>query len=792
MIERDGVMRRLWAAPGPRVAWIVLVIVVIALVALLRLVIFPDRIVPLAYGLPLLLFIWRRDRELLWWMASALAAILVTKVVLLASSVPSSLGETLFFGALQLGGILVPACVIHILIGQTRALDLAATHLERSHAQLQALNEELVASDVEIGQQNEELQSQAAELEHQTEELESQAEELEAMNEQLVAREHTLDEIVSLSATGASERDVLENLGTMVQRLFEPRAVGAAIFRAHGATSSLYPLFGLTSAPNEPAFERTFASIVLSADNAAFIADLSLRPDVAIPALQSGESVRSVIAAPARLLGQDIVVFEVYSREPGEWTELQLQLIQWCAEQGARLWSTVRLREDLSRLADSERAARSEAERAAREKDEFVATLAHELRTPVGAILGWSSLLRTIAKSPEEVDKGLETIERNARQQARLISDLLDMTRAVSGKLLVDLQPVKLSEVVDASIDVVGPSAAARDIEIVRAGDVAPVVRADAGRLQQVLVNVMTNAIKFTPQHGVVTLTISYDDLRARVAISDTGSGIRPELIPQLFDRYRQADSSSSRAHGGLGLGLSIAKHLVDLHHGAIELLSEGEGRGTTCIISIPLFMPQPIESDGTEDTTTLVVTAADERADDGGGVSVLPNDAVHASRDTADIVDDPVVRRVVDKLPILVVDDDADTLAFVTRLLEEYGAVVYRARSAGDALDQLRSIQPSLIISDIGMPQMDGYELLRRIRQHTNDMIRAAPAIAITAFTRPDDRARALDAGFQIHVSKPIDPTSLMAAIVHLCATASQKASVNTLISGVRPALGA
>lgn len=763
--------RRLSTAPGPTWAWVLLVSAIVAAMGLLRLAVFPDRFVPLAYGLPLLLFIWRRDLRLLWGMTAALTVILFAKVFLLASANPESLGETFLFASMQLAGILVPATAIHILIGQTRELDRAAAQLELSHAELEATNEELAAREEEISQQNEDLQFQTAELEHQTEELGSQTEELQALNEQLLARERTLDEIVTLSATGASEHEVLQNLGTMVERLFAPRAIGAAILTSQGSATLVHPLFGLTIPASSLPSERTFASIVQSADTAAFIADLTLRPDIVLPTLQSGHLPLSLIAAPARVDGTEAIILEVYSRELGEWSELELQLMQWSAEQCGRLWTTARLREDLSRLADSERAARTEAERAAREKDEFVATLAHELRTPVGAILGWSNLLRTIAKSPEELEKGLEVIERNARQQSRLISDLLDMSRAVSGKLMVDLHAVNLSEVVDASIDVIGPSAGAREIALVRNDDgVVPMVRGDADRLQQIFVNVLTNAIKFTPRNGSVRITVSCDDARAHVAVSDTGKGIRPELIPQLFDRYRQADSSSSRSHGGLGLGLSIAKHLAELHGGTIQLLSDGEGRGTTCIVSIPLLAPNA------HDNHTASNRAGAEHANGDGvlptTVTELPNDDGRSSQESAIVVDEAMVRRVVETLSILVVDDDADTLEFVSRLLEEYGAVVHRAHSASEALDRLGSLHPRLVISDIGMPEMDGYELIRRVRQFGNDRVRAVPAIAITAFTRPNDRARALAAGFHVHVPKPVDPMMLMATVVRLCAS--------------------
>ena len=744
---------RLPEAPGPTWAWAALLAGIVGAMAYMRLSVYPDRFVPLAYGLPLLLFVWRRDLRLLWGTSGALGMILVSKMVTLLSAGRADGKETLLFGFMQLTGVLVTAAVVHLLIRQSRALDRASAELHASFAELEASNEELAAREEEIGQQNVDLQSQAVELEQQAEELGSQAEELQALNDQLLDRERMLDEIITLSAAGAGEEEVLANLGRMVERLFAPRAAGAAILAPRGGDMSVYPLFGVANPSADVPADRSFASIVTAADAAAYVADLAQRPDILLPRFASGDAPSSIIAAPARVDGVEAIVLEVYSRDPGAWSDLELQLMQWSAEQCGRLWTTARLREDLARLADSERAARTQAERAAREKDEFVATLAHELRTPIGAVLGWSSLLRTIAKSPQELEKGLEVIERNARQQSRLISDLLDMSRAVNGKLLVEFEAVNLSEAVDAAIDVMRPTADAREIALVRDDEgVVPMVYGDAVRLQQVMSNVLTNALKFTPRGGSVRVTVSCDDTHARVTIVDTGKGIRPELIPLLFDRYRQADSSSSRSHGGLGLGLAIARHLVDLHDGSIRLHSDGDGCGTTCVVSLP-----------------LLAAGAGAAASDGARAAMEEKSTGSAPVEWGSAQEESV-RRAIALLPVLVVDDDADTLEFVARLLEEYGAQVSRAGSAGEALATLQATRPRFLISDIGMPEMDGYELIRRVRQQGGDGTRAIPAIAMTAFTRPNDRARALEAGFHAHVAKPVDPATLVATVARLC----------------------
>lgn len=725
-------MRRLPEAKGPTWAWALLFVAFIAGMAYLRLVIYPDRIVPLAYGIPLLLLMWRRDLRLLWVTSAAFAVILASKWYNVAVVAESPDAEAHIFFLMQLAGLLATAVAVHFVIVQTRAFERASSELQSAYAHLEATNEELAAREEEIAQQNDELQAQAVELEHQAEEVASQAEELQATNDQLLARERTLDEIIALSASGAGEESILLNLGRMVERLLAPRAAGAAILEIRGASTTVHPLFGVASPSPVLQTPDTFASILADRDAAAYVADLALRPDLSVPTLVTGARPRSVVAAPARLEGSQAISFEVYASEPGEWSDLQLQLAQWCAEQCGRMWTTARLREELARLADSERTARTEAERSAREKDEFVATLAHEMRTPLGAVLGWASLLRTSPRTPEALEKGLEVIERNARQQSRLIADLLDMSRAVSGKLVVNLEPLDLSAIVNAAVDEQSPAAEARGIALSLEADPIPIVLGDAGRLQQVIGNVLGNALKFTPKGGAVRVVVRSDGVRADVIIHDTGKGIRPDIIERLFERYRQADPSSQRSQGGLGLGLAIARHIVDLHGGTVTLASEGEGLGTTCTISIPLLAGQ---------------TSPDGLSQGAPGAH------------------DAEMRRRLAGLPVLVIDDDADTLEFVARLLEEYGARVRRAHSATDALATISAQPPGLIVSDIGMPEMDGYELIRRVRQR-RDALRDVPAIAMTAFTRQADRARALEAGFQLHVTKPLDAAMLLAAV--------------------------
>jgi signal transduction histidine kinase/AmiR/NasT family two-component response regulator len=388
-------------------------------------------------------------------------------------------------------------------------------------------------------------------------------------------------------------------------------------------------------------------------------------------------------------------------------------------------------------LLASERAARSEAERATRLKDEFVATMSHELRTPLNAIVGWSSILRRDHR-PESVRQGVEVIERNAKLQARMVEDLLDMSRILSGKLAMELQRTDLSVVIEAAIAAVRPAADAKSVRLHASVGQTATVNGDPGRLQQVLWNLLTNAIKFTPPNGLVTILArhcEHDGVRSvEISVSDTGQGIDPKFLPFVFDRFRQADASTTRRHGGLGLGLSIVKSLVDLHQGTVEASSDGEGKGATFIVRLPLaeshHAPVP-----------------------GDSVSQLP---VHDASSLAG-------------LRVLVVDDEADARSLARRVLEERGAEVVAVSSAAEALEAVdRHDALNVVVSDIGMPEHDGYELITRVRAKPGSAGRI-PAVALTALARDEDRKRTLLAGYQVHISKPVDPAELVTVIAML-----------------------
>ena len=380
--------------------------------------------------------------------------------------------------------------------------------------------------------------------------------------------------------------------------------------------------------------------------------------------------------------------------------------------------------------------AHEELKRADRVKAEFLATLSHELRTPLNAILGWVQILKDGA-TRADLTQAVSIIERNVRVQSQMIEDLLDMSRIEAGKVSLDIQRVDLPAVVAAGIETVRPAAKAKEIRLTSAfGSVNGIVMGDRDRLQQVVWNLMTNAIKFTPKNGRVHVVIKRANSHVEICVSDTGQGIAPEFLGQVFDRFRQADATTTRRHGGLGLGLTIVKHLTELHGGTVRVESDGLGRGAVFTISLPL---QSVRHD--------FQAAAD------------------AGRNAA--VDRTTVEPDLSGVKVLVVDDEEDSLTTVSRILERRGAEVRATGSVKEALAEFAQFAPHVIVSDIGMPEHDGYEFIACLRKLPGG--RTVPAVALTALARSDDRTRALRAGFQLHVAKPVDLTELVAVVQNL-----------------------
>jgi PAS domain S-box-containing protein len=399
---------------------------------------------------------------------------------------------------------------------------------------------------------------------------------------------------------------------------------------------------------------------------------------------------------------------------------------------------------------ESERAARAEVERASRTKDEFLATLSHELRTPLNAILGWASALRTGDFRDQELIQGLEAIERNARVQAQIIDDLLDMSRIISGKVRLEVQPIDLAGVVTAAIGTIRVSAYAKGVQLQTFIDpLNASVPGDPNRLQQVFWNLLNNAIKFTPKGGEVRVMLERVDSHVEVSVIDTGEGISPEFLPYLFDRFQQANSSLTRRHGGLGLGLSIVKHLVELHGGTVHADSAGLGKGATFVVNLPLSVFHPPEDTGEQ---------------------------LHPRAKPGDLPAIPVIS--LSNIRVLVVDDEPDARSFLKVLLETAGAAVHLAQSADTALEFLTAHSVDIVVCDIGMPEMDGYTLIRSIRRLENPEKSEVAAIALTAYSRLQDRTQAIRAGFQNYLPKPVEPAELLTVLQSLTQPRSRRSA--------------
>jgi len=474
---------------------------------------------------------------------------------------------------------------------------------------------------------------------------------------------------------------------------------------------------------------RGFAGRVAAEKRPIFIADVD-HAQVLNPILRQ-KGIRSLLGVPILFEGSVIGVLHVGTLQPRQFDRQDAQLLQIVADR-------IGLGIEYARLY-------REAQETSRLKDEFLATVSHELRTPLTPILAWVSQLRRRRLDPARTARALEAIERSARAQARLVDDLLEVSRIIGGKLRLDIRPMRLASAIEAAIEAMRPAAAAKNIRVVTSLDPRiELIWGDPERLQQVVWNLVSNAIKFTPEGGRVDVRLECVDSHLELTVRDTGRGIAPEFLPYLFERFRQADPSSTRALGGLGLGLAIVRHLVELHGGTVEAESAGEGMGTTLRVRMP-FRVAPHGASGPERTHEV---AAETPA--GGEFAPLGG------------------------LRVLVVDDEPDTCDVLEAVLREAGAEVRTCRSAAAALAEIETWWPDVLLSDIGMPGEDGYALIRSIRVQEAQHGRAIAAVALTAYARLEDRRKALSAGFQMHVPKPIDGDELIAVVARVVQAAA------------------
>ncbi|HEY0723799.1 MAG TPA: ATP-binding protein, partial [Pyrinomonadaceae bacterium] len=434
--------------------------------------------------------------------------------------------------------------------------------------------------------------------------------------------------------------------------------------------------------------------------------------------------------------------------EPGVFTERHEMTVSGLASQAAIAMDNARLYEAAQKArAEAEQAAAEnerlyrQAEESSRLKEEFLATISHELRTPLSAILGWTRMLRLGQLTPDNIAKALDTIERNARAQAQLVDDLLDVSRIITGKLRMDVRPADPNAFIDAAVEAVRPAADAKGVRVQKVVDTGLLsIPGDPVRLQQIVWNLLSNAIKFTPRDGRVQIRSERVNSHLEIIVSDTGQGISADFLPHVFDRFRQADQKTSRQHGGMGLGLAIVRHLVELHGGTVRAHSDGEGKGATFTVMLPISPVYQVDSTG-------------GRVHPGARDLLPPDDSTDR----------------LDGLKILVVDDEADTRDLLKQGLEYSGATVKVVSSASEALESLKQATPDVLISDIGMPGTDGYDFIRQVRKLSAQQGGRVAAIALTAYTRIEDRLQALRAGYDMHVPKPVELTELVAVAVSL-----------------------
>ena len=543
-----------------------------------------------------------------------------------------------------------------------------------------------------------------------------------------------LNDVGAIVASDLDREKIVQAVTDAATRL-TTAAFGAFFYNVVNEAGESYMLYTISGVPREAfsqfpmprnteVFTPTFngAAVVRSADITADPRYGHNPPHHGMPA--GHLPVRSYLAVPVKGRSGAVIGGLFFGHaEPGRFSELHERLAI-----GIASWAAVALENARMYAA---------AQEASRLKDEFLASLSHELRTPLNAILGYARMLRAGMIGPDRHDKAIETMERNATSLTQIVEDVLDISRIVSGKMRLNVQPVELPEVVRHATDAVRPAADAKGVRIEMVLDPqAGPASGDPERLQQILWNLLSNAVKFTGRGGKIQVCLARVNSHVEVSVSDTGIGIAADFLPHVFERFRQGDGGTTRERGGLGLGLSIARQLTELHGGTIEAASAGRDQGATFRLRLPLMILQP-GSDAAERVHPRSVSA-------GGPIPAGDLRGVH----------------------VLAVDDDADALSLVAELLESAGARVSTAPSAAEALRCLDAETPNVLVADLGMPLTDGFQLIAQVRRHQNPLVRRIPAAALTAYARSDDRVKALRAGFQIHLAKPIDPTELITAI--------------------------
>ncbi|HKO42970.1 MAG TPA: CHASE domain-containing protein [Pyrinomonadaceae bacterium] len=570
----------------------------------------------------------------------------------------------------------------------------------------------------------------------------------------LAEYERLLERVAGLAQTLGTARDLLAIFRGLREftllsvpchgffvSLYDPvRDVRTAVYGwADGSeidVSELPPMPVTSSGPNSRAI-RT---------NQVIITNDYMKQTLGHPAVlvgpDNGLRPQSSLSAPMAVMGRILGTIEVQTYEDSAYRDEHATAMRMAANLTAVAIENVTLLE-------RESTARANAEESNRLKDEFLATVSHELRTPLTAILGWSRMLESGSLESETARRAVETIKRNAKSQAQIIDDILDVSRIITGNLYLELHPIELETVLEAAVNVVRPTAEAKGIHIELNLESEPIaVSGDPNRLQQVFWNLLSNAVKFTPSGGTVSVTLLRGDPQAEVIVSDTGPGISPEFLPYVFDRFRQADSTSTRHHGGLGLGLAIARHLIEIHGGTIEATSGGLGKGATFIVRLPVAGSRAIE---------------------------VPREA---EREVELHIEPTKLHDALAGLHVLMVDDDEDTLELLSAALRQRSADVTAVSSASAALEAIQNSRPDVLISDIAMPGEDGYQLIKKVIELKLEP--ELPAIAITAYAKEEDRQSALEAGFHRYLSKPVELREFISAVAEFKKRESERGTGN------------
>ena len=590
-----------------------------------------------------------------------------------------------------------------------------------------------------------------SERKHAEEALREQTETLETINQIGVVLSAELDqERLVQAVTDAATELVGAQFGSFFYNVFDERSGACMLYALSGACREDFSNLPMPRATD--LFGPTFLG-----EGTVLIADVNKDPRYGknSPYYRMPENylpVTSYLAVPVISRSEEVIggLFFGHS-EPGVFTERDARIVEGLASQTAIAMDNARLYQkaqqaviEREELLNREQKAREEAETASRAKDEFLGMLSHELRTPLNAMLGWTRMLQTGKLDEESIARAVEIIHRNVQLQARLIEDMLDVSRIISGKLRLDAQPTDSNAVISAAVDTLRPAADAKNIRLQVVMDFgAGHILGDPSRLQQVIWNLLSNAIKFTPKGGKVQVQLERINSHIEITVSDTGPGIDESFLPHVFERFRQADSTSARVHGGLGLGLAIVRHLVELHGGTVEAGNRADMQGAVFTVKLPMMAVRKHT-----------------------GPSMMEAERVHPTASGNLPFDCPPA---LEGLKILAVDDEADARQLLAAVLERCGAEVKTCASVGEALESLRQYKPDILVSDIGMPGEDGYVLIERVRASEVGRTERLPAVALTAYARVEDRMRALAAGYNMHGPKPVEPAELAMVIASL-----------------------